>query len=67
MTIFGLVILILALGFVCWCVFKFGTEIPAGFKNLIYIVLIAVAILYTLSAFGILGSLNAPIPRVGGH
>lgn len=67
MTIAGLVLIILALGFVCWCVFKFGTEIPTGFKNLIYVVLIVICIIYVLSAFGVLGSLNAPVPKVVGH
>ena len=63
MSIFTLIIIILLCGFVCYLVYNYAS-IPAGFKTLIYIVLMAVCILYVLSAFGLLSGLYAPVPSV---
>lgn len=63
MTVIGLVILIVVIGLVAWIVNSY-IPIPQPFKTLINVVLIIVAVLVTLSAFGILGSLNTSVPRL---
>lgn len=63
MTIIGLVIWILILGVIAYLVRAYA-PIPEGFKKLIYVVLIVIAILITLQAFGLLGDLNATVPRL---
>ncbi len=63
MSIIGLLVIILLLGLVCYAVYRFA-PIPAGFKTLIYFILMAIAILVTLNAFGLLGSLNTSVPHL---
>jgi hypothetical protein len=63
MSVLGLIIILFLLGLLCWVVYRFA-PIPAGFKTLIYFVLMAIAILLVLQAFGLLGSLNMQVPHV---
>lgn len=63
MPLVQLVITLVLLGVLLWAI---NTYIPmnATIKNIVNVVVILVAVLYVLSAFGIIGSLSAL--RVGG-
>ena len=63
MSIIGLIIIIFLLGLLAWAIYRFA-PIPQGFKTLCYFILMAIAILVTLNAFGLLGSLNTQVPRL---
>jgi hypothetical protein len=63
MSIFGLLFIILILGFITYAVYRWA-PIPAGFKAAVYFVCIAIVIMSVLYAFGIMPDLNATVPRV---
>lgn len=56
-------ILCLVVGLVVWLIHAY-TPIPPAIKQLILIVAIIVLVLVLLSAMGILGGFDVPIPRV---
>lgn len=51
MSLLGLLVVLAVIGLMAWALTSF-IPMPAGIKNLIYIVAIVVAVLYTLTAFG---------------
>lgn len=63
MTIIGLIVILVVLGVVGWLI---NTYIPMsqGIKTVINVALIIIALLITLNAFGLLGSLNGPVPKL---
>lgn len=63
MTIIGLVVVIIVLGLIAWVVNTY-IPIPQAFKTIINIVLIIIALLVVLSAFGLLGSMNQSVPHL---
>lgn len=63
MSLLGLIVLICVLGFIAWLVNAY-IPIPAPFKTLIMVILIVIAVLVTLNAFGLLGNLDMAVPRV---
>jgi tetrahydromethanopterin S-methyltransferase subunit C len=63
MTIFGLLGILVVLGLAVWLITSFVPMAPQ-FKTLILVVGLLIAVLFILSAFGILGALNAPVPQV---
>lgn len=63
MTIIGLLLWILALGFVCFAVYKWA-PVPNGFKMAVYFVCMAIVVLLILHAFGIMPDLNTRVPTV---
>lgn len=63
MTILGLIVVICLLGLLGWAVTT-CIPMPQPFKNLIIVVLVVVAVLITLNAFGLLGNLNVNVPRL---
>ena len=63
MTIIALLVWVFILGLIVYLVYKYAT-IPAGFKALIYCICIVIAIIVTLSAFGLLHDLNAQVPKL---
>lgn len=63
MTILAVVVWIIILGFVAYIVRAYA-PIPEGFKKLIYAVLIVIAVLIALQAFGLLGVLDATVPKL---
>jgi hypothetical protein len=65
MTILGVVLMWLVCGIICHVIYKYAPQIPNGFKVGIYLFLLGVCAIYTLSALGMLNSLNTPVPKVG--
>jgi hypothetical protein len=63
MTIIGLVVILVILGVIGWLV-NTKAPISAGFKLLINIVLIVIASLIVLKAFGLLGDLDMQVPKL---
>jgi hypothetical protein len=63
MTILSLILWILVLGVIVYLVYRFA-PIPAGFKTAVYVICMAIAVLITLRAFGIMPDLDATVPRV---
>ena len=63
MSIIGLFVLLIMIGIAVYVV---NTYLPIAppIKQIIVIVAVLIALLLVLQAFGILGSLNAPVPRV---
>jgi len=64
MSIIALLVWIAILGFVVFLTYKY-LPIPAGFKTLIYVVSIVIALLITLHAFGLFADLHASVPHLG--
>ena len=64
MSIIGLFVVLRVIGVLLWAV---TTYIPMAdpIRKLIIIVGVLLAVLYVLSAFGVLGSLNTGIPQFG--
>lgn len=63
MSIIGLVVVIALLGVLAWIVYQ-APMITPSFKTIIYVILVLVAILITASAFGVLGVLHQPVPKL---
>ncbi len=63
MTVIGIVVLIVVIGLVAWLVNTY-IPIPQPFKTMITVILIIVALLVTLNAFGILGDLHTSVPHL---
>jgi len=59
----SLIVTLIVIGVLLWAV---NTYIPmdAKIKQVLNVVVIIIVILYVLSAFGVLGRLDAPIPRL---
>lgn len=64
MTIIGLVFVLVLLGVGLWLFNNYVTAIDARIKTLINIVVIVIAFLFVLHAFGLLGALRQPVPRL---
>jgi uncharacterized protein (DUF983 family) len=62
-TMLGLIIGLIVIGVLMWLV---NAYIPMAqpFKNILNIVVIIAVVLWLLSVFGVLGSLNGPIPQL---
>jgi len=58
MSMVALLLVIVVIGLVVWLINTF-TPIPPQFKTLVLVVGILVAVLYVLSAFGILGHMGS--------
>lgn len=58
-----MVVWIVILGVVCWLVNAYAPMGP-GWKKLVTVILIVCACLITLHAFGLLGDLNATVPKL---
>lgn len=58
-----LIITLIVIGVLLWLV---NTHIPmdAKIKQVLNVVVIIIVVLYVLSAFGVLGRLDGPIPRI---
>lgn len=64
MSILALIVILLILGFVAWGVSRITTINPT-FKTIIYVVLVAIAVLICLNAFGILDEVRRhPVPKL---
>lgn len=60
MTILGLIVLLVIVGLVLWLINTFIPMQP-NIKTLLNVVVLIIMVLYVISAFGLLGPLNAPI------
>jgi hypothetical protein len=62
-TIIGLVLTLVVVGVLLWLL---ETYVPmdATIKRIIHIVVIVAVVLWLLAAFGVLGSLDQPVPRL---
>jgi hypothetical protein len=63
MTILSLVLWLLVLGVIVYLVYRYA-PVPAGFKTLIYVVVMAIAVLIVLRAFGLMPDLDATVPKI---
>lgn len=63
MSVIGLVVLIVVIGLVAWIVNSY-LPIPQPFKTIINVVLIVVALIVVLNAFGLMGGLNTSVPHL---
>jgi hypothetical protein len=60
----GLILVLALLGVITWAVITY-IPMPKGFKNLIVIVAVVVAVVYVLNAFGVIGRLpDMRVPQV---
>lgn len=63
MSVIGLILILILLGGLAWAAFKL--PIPPLFKNIIYFVLVVIAIFVSLSAFGVWDEVRTmKVPRV---
>lgn len=62
MTLLGLIVTLVVIGVLLWLV---NTHIPMDpkIKQILNVVVIIVVVLWLLSAFGLIGSLNIPLRR----
>ncbi len=60
MSIIGLIVFLVVLGLIMWAINE-APFIDASIKKVIYIVVVIAAVLYLLQAFGLLGSIHAPV------
>lgn len=64
MSILALIVILLILGFVAWGVSRMSAINPT-FKTIIYVVLVVIAVLICLNAFGILDEVRRqPVPKL---
>lgn len=63
MTILGLIITLVVLGIIGWLVNSY-IPMSQGIKTVINVVLIVIALLITLKAFGVIGDLNQEVPKL---
>ena len=62
MSIISVIAILFVLGLVLWGARQLGMEAPVYNVLVIFVVVVAVAVL--LNAFGLLGVLHQPVPRV---
>lgn len=65
MTVLSLLFVLALIGLVTWALVTF-IPMPGNIKTIIVVVAGIIAILYVLSAFGVLGSLNIRVPTLRG-
>jgi hypothetical protein len=63
MSIVALFVFICVIGVVCWLITTY-VPMPEPFPKLIILAGVLIVILLLLQAFGLLGSLNAPVPHI---
>lgn len=63
MSVLSLLLVLALLGVVTWALVTF-LPMPSNIKMLIVIVAGIIGVLYVLSAFGVLGSLNMRVPTI---
>jgi hypothetical protein len=64
MTLIGLVLTLVVIGIALWLFNKYVTTIDPTIKTIINVVVIVVVVLIVLNAFGVLGTLDQPVPRL---
>lgn len=63
MSIIALIVWLVVIGVVAWLITTY-IPMPQPFKTILMIVLVVVALLLVLSAFGLIGGLSTDVPRV---
>ena len=64
MSIISLLVILIVIGIILWAITTY-LPMPRAIKNIILIVGIAIALLYVLSAFGLIDSLrDIRVPRI---
>ena len=66
MTLIGLVLTLIVVGVLLWLVNNY-IPMDAKIKQILNVVVIIAVVLWLLAAFGVLGFLNMPVPRLSGR
>lgn len=63
MSIIGLLVCVALIGLVTWALTAL-IPMPQGIKTALYVIAIVIVVLVACHAFGLMGDLNTPVPRL---